>query len=94
MTRAIGLMSRVFTNGSGHRSSIPSRVIRNTQKILLHAAFLSIQHYKVRVKSKVEESREWSSAPSLHLGVVAVEKGAFGSPSIKVANFFKIYYHS
>ena len=25
--------------------------------------------------------------PPLHLGVVAIEKGAFGSPSTKVANF-------
>ena len=25
--------------------------------------------------------------PPLHLGVVAIEKGAIGSPSIKVANF-------
>ena len=28
---------------------------------------------------------EW--CPPLHLGVVAIEKGAFGSPSSKVANF-------
>ena len=26
----------------------------------------------------------------LHLGVVAIEKGAFGSPSTKVANFYYI----
>ena len=25
--------------------------------------------------------------PSLHLGVAAIEKGAFGSPSTNVANF-------
>ena len=25
--------------------------------------------------------------PPLHIGVVAIEKGFFGSPSIKVANF-------
>ena len=29
--------------------------------------------------------------PPLHLGIVAVEKGAFGSPSTKVANFTFIY---
>ena len=28
---------------------------------------------------------EWG--PSHHLGVVAIEKGSFGSPSTKVANF-------
>ena len=32
---------------------------------------------------EVGQSREWSSA----LGVVAIEKGAFGSPSTKVTNF-------
>ena len=30
---------------------------------------------------------EWSSTPPLHLSVVAIEKGAFWSPSIMVANF-------
>ena len=29
--------------------------------------------------------------PPLHLGVVAIEKGAFGSPSTKVANFTFTY---
>ena len=29
--------------------------------------------------------------PPLHLGIVAIEKGAFGSPSTKVANF--IHFH-
>ena len=28
----------------------------------------------------------WSSDPPLHLGVVAIEKGAFGLPSTMVAN--------
>ena len=44
------------------------------------------QQYKVHIKGKVEQSREKSS-PALHLGVVAIEKGAFRSPSTKVANF-------
>ena len=35
---------------------------------------------------KVEQSRAWSSAP-LHLSVIAIEKGAFKSPSTMVANF-------
>ena len=29
--------------------------------------------------------------PPLHIGVVAIEKGAFGLPSTKVANFTYIY---
>ena len=58
---AIGLMSRVFTNGSGDRGSILGQVIPKTQKMVLDAALLGTQHYKVRIKGKVEQSREWSS---------------------------------
>ena len=55
-------MSRVFANGPGDWGSIPARVISKTQKMVLDAALLSTQHYKVRIKDKVEQSREWSSA--------------------------------
>ena len=55
--------------------------------MVLDATLLNIQHYKVRIKGKVEQSRERSSALPLHLGVVAIEKGAFGSPLTTVANF-------
>ena len=78
-------MSRVFANGPRDWGSIPSRVIPKTQKMVVDATLLNTQHYKVRIKSKVEKFREWSS--TLHLDVVAIEKGAFRSPSTKVANF-------
>ena len=48
--RAIGLMSRVFVNGQGDRSSIPGWVIPKTQKMVLDAALRNTQHYKVRIK--------------------------------------------
>ena len=32
------------------------------EKILLDVALLNTQHYKVRIKGKVEQSLEWSSA--------------------------------
>ena len=76
LTQAIDLMSRVFANGPGDRGSIPGRVIPKTLKMVLDVALLNSQHYKVRMKGKVEQSREWSST----LYVVAIEKGAFGSP--------------
>ena len=69
----------------------PGRVIPKTLKMELDTTLLNTQHYKVRFKGKVEQSREWSSAPPLHLGVVAIEKGAFGSPSTMVANFTLLY---
>ena len=41
---------------------ITGRVIPKTQKMVLDAALLNTQHYKMWVKGKVEQSREWSSA--------------------------------
>ena len=37
-------------------------VLPKTQKIVLDAALLNTKHYEVRIKGKVEKSREWSSA--------------------------------
>ena len=60
--QTIGLISRVFANGQGDQGSIiPVRVILKTQKMVLDAALLNIQHDKVRIKGKVEQSRERSS---------------------------------
>ena len=42
--------------------SIPGRVISKTQKMVLDATLLNTQHYKVQIKGKVEQSKEWSSA--------------------------------
>ena len=50
-----------------------------------------MEHYKVQIKSKVEQSREWSGKPPLHLGVVAIEKGAFRLLSTMVADFTFFY---
>ena len=73
----IGLAVRVFANGPGDLGSIPCRVMPKTQKLVLDASLLNTQHYKVQMKGKVEQSREG----------VAIEKGAFGSPSTMVGNF-------
>ena len=55
-------MVRVFANGLGDQASIPGWVIPKTRKMVLDAALLNTQNYKVHIKSKVEQSREWSSA--------------------------------
>ena len=55
-------MSRMFPNGPGDQDSIPGQVIPRTQKMVLDATLLNTQHYKVRIKGKVEQSWEWSSA--------------------------------
>ena len=59
----IGLGVRVFANGPEDLGSIPGRVIPKTQKMVLDASLLNTQHYKVRIKGKVEQSRE-GVAPS------------------------------
>ena len=51
--RSIGLVVRVVAKDQGDWSSIPGRVIPKTQKLVLDA-FLITQHYKVRIKGKVE----------------------------------------
>ena len=58
----IGLGVRVFANGPGDLGSIQGRVIPKTQKMALDASLLNTQHYKVRIKGKVEQSRERISA--------------------------------
>ena len=54
----ISLVSREFTSGPGHRGSIPGPVIPKSKKMVLDAALLNTPHYKVRIKGKVEQSRE------------------------------------
>ena len=55
--------------------------------MVLDTALLSTQHYKVKIKDKVEQSWELSSVLPYILDAVATEKGVFRSPSTKVANF-------
>ena len=66
----------------------PGRVIPKTQKIVLDTFLLNTQYYKVRIKGKLKQSKERSSVLPLYLGEVAIEKGAFGSPSTIVINFY------
>ena len=55
--------------------------------MVLDASLLNTQHYKVLIKAKVEKSMERSSAPPIHLGVVAIKREAFRSPLTIFANF-------
>ena len=53
---------RVFANGMGDLGSIPCWFILKTLKMVLDTFLLNIQQYKVRIKGKVEQSKERSSA--------------------------------
>ena len=45
---------------TGVQSQVES--YQRLEKMVLEATLLNTQHYKVRIKGKVEKSREWSSA--------------------------------
>ena len=69
---------------TGVQSQVES--YQRLKKMVLDTTLLNTQHYKVRIKGKVEQSRERSGALPLLIGVVAVEKEAFGLSSTTVAN--------
>ena len=75
------MMARVFAYGPGDLSSIPDQVIPKTRKCYLMPPCLTLSI--IRYGSRV------------YLGVVATEKGAFGSPSNTVTNllYLSIYNH-
>ena len=60
-------VGRVFPNGPGDLGSIPGHIIRKTLKMVLDTSLLNTQQYKVRIKGKVEQSWERSSALSYTL---------------------------
>ena len=66
--RPINLEGRVFANDPGDLGLKVYRVISKTPKMVLDTALSNIQHCKVRIKGKMEESREKSSALPYTLG--------------------------
>ena len=56
------LVGRVFANGPGDMGSIPGRVMSKTLKMVFDTSLGNTQQYKVRIKGKVEQSRERSSS--------------------------------
>ena len=70
-----------LANGPGDPGTIPGRVIRKTLKMVLNTYLLKTQHYKVRIKGKVEQSKERSS----------YWKGSLRVLSTTVINFTYLY---
>ena len=56
------VINSMFINGPGGWDSISGRVISKTQKMVLDASLVNTQHFMVRIKGKLEESRETCSA--------------------------------
>ena len=75
-------MGRVFANGPGDLGSIPGQVTLTTLKMVQDTSLLNTQQYKAHIKGEVAQFKERSSALPLHLSVVAIEMGAFWSPTL------------
>ena len=58
----IGLEVRVFANSPEDQGSIPGHVTPKTLKMVLDTSLLNTQQYKVRIKDKVKQFWERSSA--------------------------------
>ena len=55
-------MSRVFASGPGDQVQSQVESYQRLKKMVLDIALLNTQHYKVGIKGKMEQSREWNSA--------------------------------
>ena len=63
-----------------------------TQNMVLDVSLFNTQHYKGRIKSKRSNPvKGVAPYPTLHLSVVAIEKGAFELPSTSVGQLNYIY---
>ena len=56
------IVGRLFANGQEDLGSIEGHVIPKTLKMIIDAFLLNNQQYKVRIKGKVAQSKERSSA--------------------------------
>ena len=52
----------LFANDPGDQGQSQVELYQGLKKMVLDVALLNAQHYKVQIKGKVEQSREWSSA--------------------------------
>ena len=77
-------MSKVFAKGPDDKGSIPDQVIPKTPKMVLDAALLNMQNYKVRMKREVVQSREWSSVLPYTLVLQLLEWETSGPPTLRL----------
>ena len=82
----IGLVGREFANGPGDLGSISGHVIPKTLKIVLDTYLLNTQQYKVRIKGKMEQSWERSSALLCTSVLKLLKREPSGRPRLKGDN--------
>ena len=79
----------LFANGLGDQGSIPGRVIPKTLRMVLDTSLLNTQYYKVRIKGKVEQSRERSSA---HPYTSVLKREPSGHPRLRSPSLLTYIY--
>ena len=80
-------MGRVFDIVPVDQDSIPDRITPKTQKMVLDVSLLNTIRYRSRVSGVIQEME---LHPPLHIGVVAIEKKAFGWPLSTVGQHSKM----
>ena len=71
--------------------SIPVRVITKTQKMVLDAVQLNTQHYKIWIKGKVVQSREWSRALLYTSVQLLLKRKPSGRPRLRSSTSYFTY---
>ena len=84
-------MVRVFANGLGDLGSIPGRVIRKTQKMVLDLSLLNTQNHKVQIKGKEERSKERSSTLFYTLVQNQSKREPSGHPRLRSPTLLMIF---
>ncbi len=69
-------------------------VLPKTQKMVLYATLLNTQHYKMRIKSKVEQSREWSRALPYISGQQLLKREPSGHSQQRSLTLLTIQYYT
>ena len=76
----------MFANGLENRGSISGRVIPKTQKMVLDNSLLNTQHYKVRIKGKVKQTKERSSVFTFISVSQLMKMKPLGFPRLRLPN--------
>ena len=82
----------MFANGLGDLGSVPVWVMPKTQKIVLDTALLNTQYYKLRIKGKVEQSRERSCTLPTTLVLYLMKRESSGHLWLWLPTL--LYFHS
>ena len=87
----IGLMSVYQWSGRPGFNTRSSHT--KDSKMVLDAALLSTRHYKVRIKDKLEESKEWSSDLPYTSVLLLLKREPLGQSRLRSPSLLLLYYY-